>query len=69
MDDEAGYQRHRWSRLGEVDILDRGTWPKFDNIARRDLVADHVEQFLMKAMGLVNFGNLVQVRLLGGDKA
>lgn len=54
---------------GKIDTFDRSTWPESDNIARRDAVADHVGLFLVEAVGLEDFVNLVYVRLIGGEEA
>lgn len=54
---------------GKVHALDYNTWAKLDDIARRDPVAYYVGLFLVKAMRLKDFVDLVDVRFIGREKA
>jgi len=54
---------------GKVNAFNRDAWSKFDNIARRDPIADDVELFFIKAVRLKDFVDFVYMRLVGGKKA
>ena len=53
----------------KVHALDCNTWAKFDDIACRDPVAYCVGLFLVEAVSLKDFVDLIKVRLVGREKA